>query len=184
MKYTDTSHMRKKNIANRLKRIAQYNLNPKLCKECNKPLPYENHNLKQFCNCSCSISYSNKHRNKKSQQTKVCLFCGKPIPSTRKYCTPKCWGLYTIKTHLENGEGVSKSKLRLYLIYLRGHACEECHRTTWNNLPIPLETHHINGKYNDNRLENLQLDCPNCHALTDNYKAKNKGNGRPYSKYR
>ena len=34
--------------------------------------------------------------------------------------------------------------------------------------------HHINGINTDNRLENLQLLCPNCHALTDNYRGKNQ----------
>lgn len=41
--------------------------------------------------------------------------------------------------------------------------------------PIPLELHHINGVHSDNRIENLQLLCPNCHALTDNYRGKNIG---------
>lgn len=36
-----------------------------------------------------------------------------------------------------------------------------------------LELHHIN-KSSDNRLNNLQLLCPNCHALTDNYRGKAK----------
>lgn len=30
-----------------------------------------------------------------------------------------------------------------------------------------------NGDHSDNRLENLQLLCPNCHAYTDNYRGKN-----------
>lgn len=36
--------------------------------------------------------------------------------------------------------------------------------------------HHINGNRQDNRLENLQLLCPNCHAQTHNYCGKNKHN--------
>lgn len=36
-----------------------------------------------------------------------------------------------------------------------------------------METHHINGINTDNRIENLQLLCPNCHAITDNYCGKN-----------
>lgn len=57
---------------------------------------------------------------------------------------------------------------------LREYRCERCKRTEWEGEPIPLEVHHINGNHNDNRLENLQLLCPNCHALTDNYKGKNQ----------
>ncbi|WP_442911559.1 HNH endonuclease [Lachnospira sp.] len=37
---------------------------------------------------------------------------------------------------------------------------------------MPLELHHINGIHKDNRLENLQILCPNCHALTENYSGK------------
>lgn len=51
--------------------------------------------------------------------------------------------------------------------------CECCNNTTWNEQPIPLELHHINGVHTDNRLENLQLICPNCHQQTDNYCSKN-----------
>ena len=37
--------------------------------------------------------------------------------------------------------------------------------TTWQGLELPLELHHINGNHYDNRLENLQILCPNCHAI-------------------
>jgi len=32
-----------------------------------------------------------------------------------------------------------------------------------------MELHHLNGDGQDNRLENLQLLCGNCHAQTDNW---------------
>lgn len=52
------------------------------------------------------------------------------------------------------------------------HQCECCGNKEWNNKPIPLELHHINGIHSDNRLENLMVLCPNCHAQTDNYRGK------------
>ena len=50
--------------------------------------------------------------------------------------------------------------------------CEECQLSEWQGRPIPLEIHHINGNNTDNRIENLKLLCPNCHALTNNYRGR------------
>ena len=54
------------------------------------------------------------------------------------------------------------------------HRCEHCGNTEWMGKPIMLELHHRNGKRTDNRLQNLLVLCPNCHALTDNYRGKKK----------
>lgn len=59
------------------------------------------------------------------------------------------------------------------IVALRGHRCECCQNTIWNNQPIPLEIHHLDGNHLNNELNNLQLLCPNCHALTNNYCGKN-----------
>ncbi len=50
--------------------------------------------------------------------------------------------------------------------------CEQCGLSEWQGHAIPLEIHHINGNNTDNRIENLKLLCPNCHALTNNYRGK------------
>lgn len=58
-------------------------------------------------------------------------------------------------------------KKRLIRNGLKQYKCEICGFTE------KVELHHINGDSRDNRLENLQILCPNCHALTDNYRGKN-----------
>jgi hypothetical protein len=70
----------------------------------------------------------------------------------------------------------SKLKTRLIQAGLKAPRCESCNRDTWNGLPIPLELDHVNGRRDDNRLSNLRILCPNCHAQTPNYRGKNIGN--------
>ena len=67
-----------------------------------------------------------------------------------------------------------KLKNRLITEGLKEHKCECCGITEWNGQPAPIELDHINGNHHDNRLENLRILCPNCHAQTDTYRAKNK----------
>jgi DNA-binding CsgD family transcriptional regulator len=56
--------------------------------------------------------------------------------------------------------------------------CDRCDITTWNGQPLSMALHHVNGDRLDNRLENLELLCPNCHSQTDTYSGRN-GHRRP-----
>ena len=57
--------------------------------------------------------------------------------------------------------------------------CARCQRVEWEGSAIPLELDHINGVSDDNRLINLCLLCPNCHALTPTYRGRNIGQKSP-----
>lgn len=67
-----------------------------------------------------------------------------------------------------------KLKKRLFSEKLKEKKCEKC---SWSEMAldgrIPLELHHINGDRRDNRLENLQILCPNCHSLEDSHRGRN-----------
>lgn len=79
-----------------------------------------------------------------------------------------------INEFLVSGITVSVTYLKERLLKegLKENRCEKCGRNEWDGEEIPLQLHHINGDRTDNRLENLQILCPNCHALTDNYCSK------------
>lgn len=66
-----------------------------------------------------------------------------------------------------------KLKMRLIREGYKRAECESCELTEWLGQQIPLELHHVDGDRANNALGNLSLLCPNCHALTDNYRAKN-----------
>lgn len=82
----------------------------------------------------------------------------------------------SIEEYLNNKKSISSNKLKKRLINenIFHPKCSSCGLENWLEKPIPLELDHINENSSDNRLENLRLLCPNCHALTPTYRGKNK----------
>lgn len=68
----------------------------------------------------------------------------------------------------------TKLKERLFKEGIKEYKCECCGISEWNGKYLSLQLHHINGNHNDNRLENLQILCPNCHSQTDNFSSKKR----------
>jgi DNA-binding CsgD family transcriptional regulator/5-methylcytosine-specific restriction endonuclease McrA len=81
------------------------------------------------------------------------------------------------------GRPRSRANLRRRLLAedLKPARCALCAISDWRGAPLSLALHHINGDRHDNRLENLELLCPNCHSQTDTYAGRNgaRGTNRP-----
>ncbi|MGH2946359.1 MAG: helix-turn-helix domain-containing protein [Solirubrobacteraceae bacterium] len=65
-------------------------------------------------------------------------------------------------------------KVRILAAGLKPNECEICGIREWLGRPLGLALHHINGDGHDNRLQNLQLLCPNCHSQTENFGTRNR----------
>ena len=74
--------------------------------------------------------------------------------------------------------GRENLKRRLLEAGLKENRCERCGITHWHGEPLSMQLHHKNGNGLDNRLENLELLCPNDHSLTDTYGGRN-GHRKP-----
>ena len=169
----------------------------KYCLHCGKEIK-SGHLRKKFCNQSCAASYNNRKRDHKPLIDGICLNCGTEFHKKQngtKFCCQKCQLEYQHKKYIErwkNGEedGMSgeyglSSHIRNYLLEKHNNKCEKC---GWgeenpNTHTIPLEIHHKDGDYKNNKEENLQVLCPNCHSLTETYKSHNKKGRKGRKKY-
>lgn len=70
--------------------------------------------------------------------------------------------------------GRTNLKKRLYDEGLLKRECCLCGQDeNWKGMKISLILDHINGVYNDNRIKNLRIVCPNCNAGLDTFAGKN-----------
>jgi MerR HTH family regulatory protein len=75
---------------------------------------------------------------------------------------------------VQSPRGRHNLKHRLIKAGLKTACCEICGLDEWRGAPLPLALHHVNGDKHDNRLENLQILCGNCHSQTDNFSGRNR----------
>ena len=91
------------------------------------------------------------------------------------YSKGHCIDYLSLEEYLKQSISIQSNKVRKKILEegLKPHKCECCGLTTWMGKPIPLELHHKDGVKTHNELNNYDLLCPNCHALTDTYRVKN-----------
>ena len=125
----------------------------KYCKNCGKELTAEQRN-NTYCSVSCGIAYQNKQKVQEWLEGK--------FDGTR------------------GNNGLLSVPIRNYLLERADNKCELCgwHEVNPTTNLVPLEIHHIDGNYQNNSPENLQVLCPDCHSLTPNYKSLNRDSDR------
>lgn len=65
-------------------------------------------------------------------------------------------------------------KRRLMRDGMVGSSCAVCGISEWQGRPLVLELHHVNGRRDDHRPENVLLLCPNCHSQTNSYRTRDR----------
>lgn len=190
---------RKGGLVSKERAIKRYYDNPAFCKYCGQIIELRDGEIpaitrqRVFCSPECHSKFQSQKMidNKiKKRKPKYCLNCGKELNRHQnKYCSSHCQQEFQYKEYIDkwkNGmiDGLSggyqlSENIRRYIREKFNNKCCECGWDKINPVTgrLPLEVHHIDGNYKNNSEDNLTLLCPNCHSLTENYKALNK-NGR------
>lgn len=136
--------------------------------------------------------------NRRVLEKGFCLNCGKEIilypTTTGKFCSCQCFSDYQYKRKVEDWhEGkISGNQKFTYSAFIRRYLFEKydskCQLCGWGEVnsytgKVPLQVHHIDGNSENNKEENLQLLCPNCHSLTENFGSRNKNASHGRSEY-
>ena len=125
---------------------------------------------------------------RRDRTTFKCATCGKTFELSRHkasvaksgvhFCSRPCKDvgqrLEGVKAVHPAHYGSGRARREIY-VRRRGRKCENCQGTEWLGHPMPLELHHVDGDTKNDSDNNLKLLCPNCHALTPNFRGRRKG---------
>lgn len=143
--------------------VEQYKRKPNTkCTLCSKaiyrrPSEIEENKGRVFCGVKCYGIACRKEV--------ACVVCGKLMLSglNKKTCSRSCANKhragiqYTMNRPKDKVVTIRSLKVRL--LETRGEKCERC---SYSKSEI-LQVHHKNRNRSDNRVQNLELICPNCH---------------------
>lgn len=111
-----------------------------------------------FCSLQC-----NGINNRKYTKCVICakqILAGKNKKTCSRICSNKLRRGIKYKVGRPHDKVFTIQSLKIRLFEKRGQMCERCGYVSKNILQI----HHKNRNNKDNRLENLEIICPNCHC--------------------
>lgn len=139
----------------------------------------------------------NEHFNKGTAKKAICKNCNKEFIKYKShnglYCSHKCQKEFQNKKLIEEWKSGIKDVakmgvplfIRNYLLSKNEYKCEKCGFKGTNPFTGKsiLQIHHIDGDCFNNTEENLEVLCPNCHAMTENFGSRNKNAREGRSEY-
>jgi hypothetical protein len=139
----------------------------------------------RFCSRSCNATYNNRVNPKRKGRTKKCIFCDKEYPERTRnklFCSRKCKNDHKLFEVESSGKFPlswnNNRYIRKYLVTRHGNCCQICQQSgdDWKGKPLTLTVDHIDGKADNQSIDNLRLVCPNCDSQLLTFKGRNKGN--------
>ncbi len=131
----------------------------------------------RFCSAKCARAFSTK-ANRSEINNKVSLKLrgrqARPSQPCKPETTQKLKQVWLDKLLSADFDSLCYDAKRKRVIAEQHNTCNHCGITEWQGSPITLEVDHINGLNDDNRRENLEAICPNCHSVTDTWRGRNK----------
>lgn len=130
-------------------------------------------NIRKEIECKqCKTLFQQKD-NRQIFCSKKCFYIGQIKPRTRR--TKEEWKLdVQQKRRSKPFNELSWDYKRKRIIEEQQNKCKKCSNDTWFEKPLTLEVDHINGNRSDDRKENLEALCPNCHSITETWRGRNK----------
>ena len=75
-------------------------------------------------------------------------------------------------------EELSHEMRRKRIILEQNGKCNKCSLDEWFGNPISFELEQKDGDSKNNKRENLEALCPNCHSITPTWRGRNKNTGK------
>ena len=136
----------------------------------------------------CGTTYTSHNSKITVVKQRDCLYCGREVSrKPKKYCNNSCQLAFENANLIEEWKAgrrkgwvgktyATASFVRNYMLARANYMCSICEWDSINPTTgiVPLEINHKDGNPANCKESNLEVLCPNCHALTNNF--RNIGN--------